>query len=113
MVKYDCGLGVPPERSPRPADVFCAAACRRKRSGKMPKQRFARTALFVALLSARFTYATDIEGVQPAALDQPRVNIHLRRDPKGTPLQAGKDAENTINIQAFLDTGASGVLLSA
>src|SRR5437016_4929605 len=56
--------------------------------------------------------AIDIEGVQPAALDQPRVNIHLRRTVNGEAMMAKAEGEKTINIQAFLDTGASGVLLS-
>jgi len=68
--------------------------------------------------------AVDIEGVQPAALDQPRVNVTLRRDVKGKPLSAkggglggllggGADADQSvINIQAFLDTGASGIMIS-
>ena len=70
--------------------------------------------------------AIDIEGVQPAALDQPRVSVMLKRDPKGKPLAAKSEAgalggllgqpadkdATTINIQAFLDTGASGIMLS-
>src|SRR5439155_3223182 len=73
-----------------------------------------RTLFFVLLLTSRLL-ATEIEGVQPAALDQPRVNLHLRREADGKPLTAkgaGKDEEGAINIQAFLDTGASGVMLS-
>ncbi|HEX8520849.1 MAG TPA: hypothetical protein VF669_01250 [Tepidisphaeraceae bacterium] len=68
----------------------------------------------LALGLSSVALATDIEGVQPAALDQPRVNIHLRREPKGKALGAkGEKGEgDTINIQAFLDTGASGILLS-
>src|SRR5207244_1297938 len=66
----------------------------------------------IAAFWASFAYAVDIEGVQPVALDQPRVNVHLRRDLKGKALSAGAGAEATINIQAFLDTGASGVMLS-
>src|SRR4051812_46421618 len=69
-------------------------------------------AIVVLLLTTRFAFATEIEGVQPAALDQPRVHVHLRRDPKGAALATGKGEEKTINIQAFLDTGASGVMLS-
>jgi hypothetical protein len=59
--------------------------------------------------------AVEIEGVQPAALDQPRVNVSLRREPRGRALQAAATplgGEATINVQAFLDTGASGILLS-
>ena len=93
-------------------------------------------ALHAVGAAAPVARATEIEGVQPAALDQPRINLCLRRDPKGPPLAAagggagaleallgdpagkgkGKGAGNgdaqTINIRAFLDTGASGVMLS-
>ena len=57
--------------------------------------------------------ATDIDGVQPAALDQPRINALVRRVPGGPPL-AGQDffGEPFFNIQAFYDTGASGAILS-
>ncbi len=71
--------------------------------------------LGVLLALSASVWAHDIEGVQPAALDQPRINMHLRREIKGKPLSAGgaaKTEESTINIQAFLDTGASGILLS-
>ncbi len=54
--------------------------------------------------------ATNIDGVQPASLDQPRINMLLRRAPKGPPLEA--KGAGFVNIQAFLDTGASGVMLS-
>jgi hypothetical protein len=70
-----------------------------------------RFSLILCLLTAP-ALAIDIEGVQPAALDQPRVNIHLRRTVNGDPLTAKAEGEKTINIQAFLDTGASGILLS-
>jgi hypothetical protein len=88
-------------------------------------------ASLVAILTSLLcvvAHAVEIEGVQPAALDQPRVNICLRRDIKGKPLAAkgdeglakllgglaggGGEAGATINIQAFLDTGASGILIS-
>ena len=68
-----------------------------------------RVALFVLCLPS-LLLATDIDGVQPASLDQPRINMLLRREGKGAPLEV-KDA-GFINIQAFLDTGASGVMLS-
>jgi hypothetical protein len=91
-------------------------------------------ALLVAIVAWSSSFvaaarAVEIEGVQPAALDQPRVNLCLRRDAKGKPLAAkgdqglGKllqglggvgagDAGEAINIHAFLDTGASGILIS-
>ena len=56
--------------------------------------------------------ATEIEGVQPASLDQPRVNVIVRRTPNAKPLVASNGVEQSANVQAFLDTGASGVLLS-
>jgi predicted aspartyl protease len=68
-----------------------------------------RIAICVLLLPS-VLWATDIDGVQPAALDQPRINVLLRRAPNGPPLEV-KDA-GFVNIQAFLDTGASGVMLS-
>lgn len=88
--------------------------------------------VFVVLVTSTASWGVDVEGVQPAALDQPRVNIVIRRDAKGKPLTvvggggaaadlakllgaggAGGGDADTANIQAFLDTGASGVLLSA
>src|SRR5688572_15828730 len=66
----------------------------------------------VLLVTTSVAFAVEIEGVQPAAMDQPRVHVHLRRQPNGEPLAARAGAEKTINIQAFLDTGASGILLS-
>ena len=67
--------------------------------------------VLVALWPA-WAFAVDIEGVQPAAMDQPRVNMHLRRDRNGKALAVTEGKERTIHIQAFLDTGASGVMLS-
>ena len=68
--------------------------------------------IIAVLLVAPCAFAVEIEGVQPAALDQPRVNLHLRREKAGKPLVAKKLGEQTINVQAFLDTGASGIMLS-
>lgn len=53
----------------------------------------------------------DIEGVQPAALDQPRINLIARRQPGGPVLMAG--GQTAFNVEAFLDTGASGIMLSS
>jgi len=66
-----------------------------------------------ALFSAS-AHATDIFGVQNAALDQPIINALLRTSEGGAPL-SGSDPDTggtSFNIQAFFDTGASGVLLS-
>jgi predicted aspartyl protease len=54
----------------------------------------------------------EIEGVQPASLDQPRVNLLVRRHARGNPLVANDGVDQVSNVQAFLDTGASGVMLS-
>src|SRR5688572_2622186 len=71
-----------------------------------------RLIVLIVLVSIVDARAVEIEGVQPAALDQPRVNLHLRREKNGKPLVAKKLGEETINVQAFLDTGASGIMLS-
>ena len=56
----------------------------------------------------------DIEGVYNASLDQPRTYALLQRDPAGDPLSAVDPwyGTETFTIEAFYDTGASGVLLS-
>lgn len=69
--------------------------------------------------------AVDIEGVETASMDQPRVTLMARRTPNGPPLAAKSDAgmadllgldrgaaENVAGFAAFLDTGASGILIS-
>ncbi|MDX1963444.1 MAG: hypothetical protein SFX18_09845 [Pirellulales bacterium] len=67
---------------------------------------------FVAFISTQL-HAIDIIGIQYAGLDQPRINAVLRRSPNGAPLVADFGfGITTINIQAFYDTGASGLLLS-
>jgi len=72
-------------------------------------------AILVVSASARpnVALADDaIEGVQPAALDQPRIFMCLRRDARGKSLETA-DKEALSGIEAFLDTGASGVVLSS
>lgn len=80
----------------------------------------------LVLSMAVSVFATDIEGVQSAALDQPRVYVNVRRSAGGAPLSAaagdkemakllGLDQngpQQTIAITAFLDTGASNIVLS-
>jgi hypothetical protein len=45
-------------------------------------------------------------------MDQPRINVVIRREPRGQPL-IGKSAEgDAFNVEAFLDTGASSITLS-
>lgn len=73
-------------------------------------------AIGVLLLMSNAARAIDIEGVQNAALDQPRVNSVIKLTPTSTPLIGYVDyfgfEFETINIEAFYDTGASGILLS-
>jgi hypothetical protein len=58
-------------------------------------------------------WADDIDGVQPAALDQPRINLVVRRTAAGQPLIGKTDEGDAFNVEAFLDTGASSIDLSA
>ncbi len=71
--------------------------------------RLGLTVLLCLAWLAAAARAEDFDGVQPAALDQPRVNLVVRRGPRGRPLMADGAVGN---VEAFLDTGASGVLLS-
>ena len=68
--------------------------------------------VIVQLLPPAAVYGTDLPGVYPAALDQPRINAVLRRTPDGPVLSTEIFGETVYNIEAFFDTGASGVLLS-
>jgi len=72
------------------------------------RQRLMLGAAGAALGLCAAASATDIYLVQPAALDQPRVNAYLRLPGNTYP----QTFEDVYNISAFLDTGASGVLLS-
>ena len=74
---------------------------------------FGIAAILGLLLPGQPVSAFDIPDVQPAALDQPRINVLLRRTPTGNPL-AGTDifGDTIFNIQAFYDTGTSGTVLS-
>lgn len=63
-------------------------------------------------LESRVLFSTfDIIGVQAAALDQPQVYAIFRNSPTGNPL-GGTGPDDGYAVKAFLDTGASGVLLS-
>ncbi len=52
----------------------------------------------------------------PAALDQPQINVVLRDSANNAVIQGSLPDElggtPTINLQAYLDTGASGILLN-
>jgi hypothetical protein len=53
-----------------------------------------------------------IEGVQAAALDQPRIYMNVRRGGARAPVLTTGGRESVSGIEAFLDTGASGVMLA-
>jgi hypothetical protein len=54
-----------------------------------------------------------IPGVQPAALDQPQIHALLQRPGSSQPLSGSDGFGGTVfDIQAFLDTGTSGFVLS-
>jgi hypothetical protein len=73
----------------------------------------ARRMLSHAHAAAATTAPTVIDGVQPAALDQPQIHMLLRRTSSGAPLSGADLFGNTsFDVQAFLDTGTSGMLLS-
>jgi hypothetical protein len=72
-------------------------------------------AICLAVTSAQ---AVDLNGIgQPAAIDQPQIYMSLHNTPGGAPIVGQTtgifgDIESTIGIQAYLDTGASGILIS-
>jgi hypothetical protein len=72
---------------------------------------FALATILGLLLPGQPVSAFDIPDVQPASLDQPRVNALLRRTPDGDPLTDVLFGD-IFNIQAFYDTGTSGMVLS-
>ena len=53
-----------------------------------------------------------IDGVQPAGLDQPQVHAFFRRGPNDAPLPASASGISSFDVQGYLDTGTSDVLLS-
>jgi hypothetical protein len=67
----------------------------------------------LVLLLASPVLAQEIDGTQCAAIDQPRINLLIRRQVNGPPLSVNAGGEQGFNVEAFLDTGASGVLLSS
>ena len=71
-----------------------------------------RIVIVLFALIASHAIADDIDGVQPAALDQPRVNVILRRQPNSPPLMTSAAGDAIFNVEAFLDTGASSISLS-
>ncbi len=70
-------------------------------------------AVALAIGIPSLTQAVEIEGILPAAFDQPRINAFVRLPGSTAPLIADFGVGITFNITAFYDTGASGVLISA
>jgi len=70
------------------------------------------TPFLLAGLFAAPALATEIDGVLMGALDQPKINALLRRTPTGDPLNYDPNDGSQYIFNAFLDTGASGHLLS-
>src|SRR5664279_471722 len=67
--------------------------------------------LLSLLLGSQPAWCADIYAGMPAALDQPHINVLLKTTPTGTPIQ-DTDGFGLFNIDAYLDTGASGIMLS-
>ncbi len=80
------------------------------------KTLFKLIALAVVALAAALTNtatAVDIFGVQAGSLDQPRMNFVVESAATGLPYDyEGIFGGQSINIFAFLDTGASGIVIS-
>jgi len=78
--------------------------------------------LAICIASPVAAWAVDLVGVsQSAAVDQPQIYMLLRDSPTGTPIVGATADTNpsdpfgtvpTIGIQAYLDTGSSGILVS-
>jgi hypothetical protein len=86
-----------------------------------PRAVLAASGVFASLaiwLVASSVQAVELNGIgQPAAIDQPQVYMSLHTTPGGAPIVGQTtgifgDIESTIGIQAYLDTGASGILVS-
>lgn len=91
--------------------------------------------LSVGVWASGVAAGAEIEGVLPASLDQPRIYVAISRDARSAPLTAKGGAggldlgdllggalgsktdkdqtPDTFAVEAFLDTGASGFMLSA
>lgn len=69
--------------------------------------------LLVATTLSSTARAVDIHGVQAGSLDQPRMNFVIESAATGLPYDyEGIFGGQSINIFAFLDTGASGIVIS-
>jgi hypothetical protein len=91
-------------------DAIRFVSCRRR---PLLFNRATNLAIALLTLSASAVLrAEDIVGVQPAALDQPRVYLNVRRTESSSPLAAKADGQASSAIEAFLDTGASALVVS-
>ncbi len=61
---------------------------------------------------ARIAAAVNIQGVYPVAADQPQINALITDPATGKVLTTSAASGSVYDIQAFLDTGTSGILLS-
>ncbi len=77
----------------------------------IPALRRLTLALLLLALTAA-TRADEIQGVQPVAIDQPRIYMRLAHPGADQPLSAKVDGADLSAIEAFLDTGAGGIVLS-
>ena len=63
--------------------------------------------------SAALARGSVIDGVQAVAADQPQIHFYMATATSPTPLSIPDgDGGSVIDVQAYLDTGSSGVLLS-
>ncbi|QOV88600.1 SdrD B-like domain-containing protein [Humisphaera borealis] len=69
------------------------------------------TAVIESLETRRLYSTYDIVGVQAASMDQPQVHAIFRNSATGNPL-GGTGPNDGTAVKGFLDTGASGILLS-
>ncbi len=81
-------------------------------AGALPRVHAWAVVLFCCWSAVAPLRAYDIYNTLPGALDIPGINATLRLTANGAPIQANILGTQTINIQAYFDTGASGVLLS-
>jgi len=105
--------------------MFLIDSILRPACGKIVRCPHGRWPLWIGLLgllvaSRSAALAVDIDpGFLQGAMDQPQINVSLSRTATGPALVSpdGFDPNtgasiNTINFQAFLDTGASGILFA-
>ena len=77
-------------------------------SGRAKRRAFGAYCITL-LLAPPGAHAVEIPGVHAVAFDQPQINAALARPGESTPIDNG--LLGGFNFKAFLDTGASGVIL--